>query len=216
MKPEYVLPEEGLRAFNCVRCHVYAKQEWFWLQGSATPNGFGAQHYDKEFRVSKCDNCQAITIWRGDDIIYPPFGAALPPNPDMPADAREDYEEAAAISSMSPRAAAALLRLAIQKICIALGQPGKNLNKDIGALVAEGLPSRTQQALDTVRVIGNHAVHPGKIDLNDDRKLVNALFKLVNFITEKMFTEPKQLDELYEALPEGNLEQIEKRDGQVT
>lgn len=213
MKPEYVLPERNSDAFNCPRCHVYANQKWFFLKGSERADGHGLQAEDQTFKVSKCDKCYAVTIWRGDAIIYPPFGAAEPPNSDMPAEARADFEEAASILSTSPRGAAALLRLAIQRICIALGEPGKNLNADIAALVAKGLPVGVQEALDTVRVIGNEAVHPGQIDLKDDRPLANALFKLVNIITEKMFTEPRQLQDIYQSLPEGALDAIDKRDG---
>jgi len=212
MKPEYVLPKRNLEAFNCVRCHVFTKQDWFWLKASSWPDGSGSQIENREFVVSRCHNCQAITIWKGDQIIYPPFGAAEPPNPDMPVDVKADYEEAAAIASQSPRGAAALLRLAIQKLCIALGKPGKNLDDDIAALVKDGLAVRVQQALDAVRVIGNHAVHPGQIDLNDNRELTNSLFMLVNIIAEKMISEPAQIKTIYDALPKGALDHIERRD----
>src|SRR5690348_4056488 len=92
------------------------------------------------------------------------------------------------IYSRSPRGAAALLRLAIQKLCIELGEPGKNLNTDIGSLFRKGLPVTVQQALDAVRVIGNEAVHPGQIDFADTPEITGTLFNLVNFIAEKMIS----------------------------
>ena len=38
------------------------------------------------------------------------------------------------------------------------------------------------------------------------------LFKLVNFIANKLITEPKEIDELYNSLPANKLEGINKRD----
>jgi len=63
-----------------------------------------------------------------------------------------------------------------------------------------------------VRVIGNEAVHPGVIDLKDDRDTANKLFKLVKFIAEKMITEPREIEELYNSLPEDKLKGIKDRD----
>jgi hypothetical protein len=134
-------------------------------------------------------------------------------NPDMPSDIKKDYEEARSIVSRSPRGASALLRLAIQKICKELGEAGKNLNDDIGSLVQNGLPSRVQQALDAVRVIGNDAVHSGQVDLSDDIQTATTLFRLVNFITEKMISEPMEIERIYGSLPAEKLAAIQERDG---
>jgi hypothetical protein len=93
-----------------------------------------------------------------------------------------------------------------------LGEDGKNINNDIKSLVAKGLPNKVQEALDSVRVIGNDAVHPGTLDLNDNREIAAKLFKLVNFIATKMISEPKEIDELYSSLPADKLKGIEDRD----
>ena len=90
--------------------------------------------------------------------------------------------------------------------------PGKDLNKDIGRLVEKGLPDKIQQALDSVRVIGNESVHPGLIDLNDTPETANTLFLLINLIVEQLITHPKKVETIYETLPKGKLEGIEKRD----
>ncbi len=135
------------------------------------------------------------------------------PSSDMPEAIAGDYDEAREIVNRSPRAAAALLRLAVQKLCKKLGQPGNNINDDIAALVAAGLNPAVQRALDSVRVIGNNAVHPGQIDLNDDPSTALALFGLVNFIVEQMITRPKELDAIYQSLPQAQLDAIAKRDG---
>ena len=90
--------------------------------------------------------------------------------------------------------------------------PGKKINADIKNLVEKGLPNKVQEALDSVRVIGNEAVHPGEINLNDNREIAAQLFKLVNFIAAKLITEPKEIDEIYNGLPENKLKGIKDRD----
>jgi hypothetical protein len=124
-----------------------------------------------------------------------------------------DCIEAGEIVDLSARGAAALWRLAIQKLMPHLGENGKNINDDVGALVKKGLDARAQKALDAVRVIGNNAVHPGAIDLNDDKAAAIKLFDLVNYIVETQITAPKKIDEIYGTLPAGSVAAIAKRDG---
>ena len=162
--------------------------------------------------LSECFNCKDISIWIFDRLVYPRRGEAPPANSDLSDDIRRDYDEASTILDLSPRGAAALIRLAIQKLCKELGQPGENINDDIGGLVANGLDVRTQQALDAVRVIGNNAVHPGQIDLRDNRATAEILFRLTNLIAEKMISEPKHVNEVYATLPKEALSAIAKRD----
>lgn len=121
--------------------------------------------------------------------------------------------EARDIVNASPRGAAALLRLCIQQLLIALGEKGKNINTDIGNLVAKGLPVRIQQALDSVRVIGNNAIHPGEIVIDDSPEYANILFNLVNMIVDYQITQPNEVEKLFATLPQGAIDNIEKRDG---
>lgn len=162
--------------------------------------------------VSKCHNCDQLSIWLSDHMLWPVLGTASLPNPDIPDDVRSDYEEASSILDKSPRGAAALLRLAIQKLCKHLGETGHNINNDIAALVKKGLDRRVQQALDVVRVVGNNAVHPGQIDLKDDRATAEKLFDLVNLIAEIMITQPKHISTMYDGLPEQARNAIDRRD----
>lgn len=130
----------------------------------------------------------------------------------MPPEIRQNYEEARNVVQQSPRAAAALLRLCVQKLCKHLGEPGKNINDDIGALVQKGLPVEIQQALDIVRVVGNNAVHPGAISNEDVAGVSTALFDLVNHIVEDRIARPKKLAALFNILPGPALAGIVARD----
>ena len=123
-----------------------------------------------------------------------------------------DYNEAANIINDSPRAAAALLRLALQKLCKDLGESGNNINDDIKELVKKGLNPLIQKAFDAIRITGNNAVHPGEIDLDMEIERVYKMFELINFIADKMITEPKELEILYSTLPAPSLAAVEKRD----
>lgn len=177
----------------------------------------GSEYYKHVFALqnlffSKCFSCKGVSVWRHSQLIYPSYGDAPEVNPDTPNEIKRDYEEASIILNKSPRGAAALLRLAIQKLCVVLGKPGKNINSDIAALVAEGLDPRVQKALDVLRVIGNEAVHPGQIDLKDDRETAEGLFKLFNLIVDKLISEPKHIDAIYDLLPKEKLAGIEDRD----
>jgi hypothetical protein len=163
--------------------------------------------------ISRCYSCGHFALWAAEVLIYPEQAFTIRPNDDMPYEVRLDFVEAASIVDQSPRGAAALLRLCLQNLTAYLGVKGKNLDDDIGTLVKNGLDRRIQKALDVVRVIGNQAVHPGQIDLRDDKATATKLFELVNLIVEATITSPKHVQEMFEALPNGVLKAIEKRDG---
>jgi len=165
--------------------------------------------------LSKCYNCGKIAVWVHDNIVFPPEKQGVQPNQDLNENIIKDFEEARSIVGLSPRGAAALLRLCIQKLCVQLGEKGENINDDIASLVKKGLNPIVQQSLDIVRVIGNEAVHPGVIDLNDDRDTANHLFGLINTIADQMITHPKTVEKIYGKLPPEKRGAIEKRDGKA-
>jgi hypothetical protein len=134
-------------------------------------------------------------------------------HPDLPEDCAADYNEARDIVARSPRGAAALLRLSIQKLMPHLGAKGNNINDDIKHLVERGLPVLVQQALDVCRAVGNNAVHPGELNVHDSPEIAQQLFPMINFIVEDRVTRPREVQELYDKLPASAREAIAKRDG---
>lgn len=162
--------------------------------------------------ISRCFNCKKLSLWHGKRLLQPSkkFGAI--PNLDINEDIRADMEEAREIMEASPRGAAALLRLALQKLCAQLGEPGKNIDSDIKSLVAKGLDPHLQEAFDIVRVLGNEAVHPGTMDLRDDTETAAELINLINIVAQTMITNKKAISALYARLPQNKIAGIIARD----
>jgi hypothetical protein len=180
------------------------------LEERGVPNSSLFVH---NLNLSQCYNCKQIAVWVHDRLIFPPNKLHTQPNNDLPEDIKRDFNEAREIVDLSPRGAAALLRLCVQKLCKNLGEKGENIDADIGSLVKKGLSPTVQKALDIVRVIGNEAVHPGVLDLKDNRDVAVHLFGLVNAVCEQMISHPKKVEELYSSIiPERNRHAIERRD----
>ncbi|MFC6202588.1 DUF4145 domain-containing protein [Lactiplantibacillus nangangensis] len=152
-----------------------------------------------------------------DSLIYPQeTDSNIPsPNTDMPANVLKTYTEASMVLKDSPRASAALSRLAIQQLVDCLVDNDHNLNQKIGDLVAEGLPIKIKEMLDSVRVIGNNAVHPGVIDFDNVENatsLATTLLTMVNLIVQYEITNAKALEETYNLLTDGQKKGIQDRD----
>jgi len=171
-----------------------------------------SQFFPKEITIAKCQSCNNFSIWVNKEIIYPRQISVEKANTDMDEDIQALYREASLIFSDSPKGATALLRLALQKLLEQLGKVG-NINKSIKELVDEGLNPKMQQALDFVRVVGNNAVHPGEINLDDNREVAESLFKIINMIADDLISKPKAMDKLYNnIIPEETRGHIQTRD----
>ena len=205
-----VNPKFSACTFNCPWCGVCSHQRWSWI--SLNRSGRDKDYCPGAYQVAICDHCSDISIWKNEALVYPNNVVIAESGQEMPQNVKEDFDEAVKVFKYSPRSSAALLRLAIQKLCMYLGLPGKNLNDDIGELVKLGLPDTIRQSLDVVRVVGNNQVHPGVLDVRDQPEIAESLFALVNMITECMIANPKKIKELHDALPIGAQEQIQKRD----
>lgn len=214
MAKNYIEPKKDLVKYTCPHCNTISQVE-------QSAHHFQSDVYDRcgrmmgilnQVTIHKCQCCGKKIIWIDNNYVYPDI-VAEEANPDMPEPVKQLYNEAGLIYNKSPRAACALLRLAIDRLCNELGETDRDINKNIGALVKKGLPQSVQQALDVVRVVGNKAVHPGQIAFDvDDKGTATMLMRLLNIIVERMITEPNEIDSLYQGLPESIKTSIENRD----
>lgn len=209
----YYPPKFQEQQFHCIHCGVFAAQQWQILKRVNDRNYL----IDAPIAECLCVHCDEPSYWdiARETMVVPDTSTGAPRHADLPQSCHQEYDEAQAVVAKSPRAAAALLRLAIQKLMAELGEGGKNINGDIAALVAKGLPEEVQQALDICRVIGNHAVHPGEIDLNDTPEVASHLFEMINFIVEDRISRPKRVSALYARLPEKDRKAIQRRDSKA-
>lgn len=214
----FVAPEFKKNSFHCPLCGTYSHMTWNQLKN--------ANSYTKYYE-SLCSCCDENSLWRvteydessygriakNAEILFPDNGMAALPEDDMPEDVKIDYVEAARIFSKSPRGAAALLRLGLQKLCKHLGEDGSNINNDIRSLAAKNiLPPMVVKVADTVRITGNNAVHPGTMKEEDFDFVASKMFDLLNFIVKKGISESKELDALYQLTPEGPRKSAEDKD----
>ena len=214
MAKKYIEPQINLTSYTCPHCNTISLVEKATHRFNSDVHGgrMGGIEIQNILTIHRCQCCGKKIIWIDDNYVYPDI-VAEEANPDMPESVRQLYNEAGLIYNKSPRAACALLRLAIDRLCNELGETDKDINKNIGELVKKGLSPSVQKALDIVRVVGNKAVHPGQIAFDvDDKETAVALMKLVNMITERMITEPQAIDSMFEQLPDSAKNAIENRD----
>lgn len=215
MNVTYVAPAYYSDGFHCPHCNTFAHQEWWDTTFKDASNCYSAGI--DNLSVSFCAKCRDYSLWLDDEkrMIYPQISLAPMPEADLPDDAKADFLEARNIVMASPRGAAALLRLALQKLLIHLGEEGKHIDTDIANLVKKGLRPEVQRSLDTVRIIGNESVHPGQMDLKADQTTAIALFRLINFIVLDRITSLKEIDDIYGSLPSSKIDAINKRDNKT-
>ncbi|NOS93270.1 MAG: DUF4145 domain-containing protein [Cyclobacteriaceae bacterium] len=199
-------PTFELKAFVCPHCGVLAGQTWSntiqcqyqYMQ----PNGSShpAMYELENTATAKCSNCHAFSIWLFGRMIFPYKGNVEMANPDLPMDVMRDYNEAVDVANISAKSAAALLRLALSKLCAHLAHH-KTLDENIEHLMKRGLPKELEHGLYKVRCLGSHAVAPGVIDAHDKLEVAFALFSFINTICDYFITQPKKIHESIHNLP---------------
>lgn len=220
MRQKYESPEYKKSSFTCPDCSTFSKHDWTYEDVNETYGGFfgsyggASNQVIKKLGLCKCQSCGYISFWYDGKLAWPLNVNIESPLQEMPEDIKDLYNEARSIVQLSPKGACAILRLALQKLCNRLaGQDEtKRIDGAIKKLVEEGLPVSLQRAMDTVRIVGDEAVHPGEINIDDNSELAIAMFKLMNIIIEKIVIEPKEIENLYNLMPENKLQGIKNRD----
>jgi Domain of unknown function (DUF4145) len=114
-----------------------------WAEQMASGRPFLEVH--REFRnrdvqnvsISYCFNCNEMCLWVYDQLVWPRRAGGPEPKLLAPPNVRCECEETSQTLEASPRGAAALLRLAIEKLCKELGVSGESLKDDIALFVRE-------------------------------------------------------------------------------
>lgn len=181
MAIKYYPPVFLQNSFNCPHCNVYSHMKW----GDTCLDSY---HGGYLCSIAFCNHCKKCSIWLKEtkEILYPKKTNVPLPNEDLKENIKQIYNEAAIILNDSPRAACALMRLALQELMKELGEKGKDLASDILNLKNKGLDEQIIKACEIVRIVGNNAVHPGIIDINDNPEIAYCLFEMINLIAEKL------------------------------
>lgn len=165
------IPELDKRSFICPHCGAYSEMSWHSV------TFYSDRFSHKDVAISRCSNCYGLAVWIKGKMIYPE-SIKISANKDMPPKAKDFFNEAQSIISRSPRAATALLRLALEEIVKTLNGTGKNLNEKIQSL---SLSKDILTLFEACRLYGNQAAHPGVIDFNE-KDSSDIAYNLSNFI----------------------------------
>ncbi|WP_227590981.1 DUF4145 domain-containing protein [Acinetobacter schindleri] len=216
------------KSFKCPHCGAFAYMEWnnlYVISQDPVGNDF---YIRTRVHQANCASCDNNNIWYN----HAPEMDWLPPNnfheprdnneltrlypiqeiankdipnanADMPGNVKKLYIEAALIFELSPRSAAALIRLALEKLCHHLDVKRKNIKESIEELAKQQIiPIKVAQAADNIRLIGNANVHPGIICDEVLEDINPAIFTYINLIVDYAITKPKEIDEINALFPE--------------
>lgn len=230
----YVAPSFNRDNFTCPSCGVLSLHEWAKLDGS---NSHAISLHTALWRsLCKSGYCSGFTLWTINMVtdptrqrrvqksetarmLHPKTRAAPKPNADMCDLAKTIYEEAADIADRSPRAACALLRLALEVVLKEqCGRTEKMLGNMIEGMLKDGdLPKQVEEMADVLRINGNQAIHAGEIraDDSDTRELASGLFEILNWFVEEKVSRSNRLKALVGKIPANKAQGIQQRQARV-
>lgn len=170
----------------------------------------------------QCPNCGKHTIicnGMGEEVeglfvpIHPRSSASIFPEY-IPQAIRDDYEEAHAIISLSPKASATLSRRCLQGMIHDFWNiHEKNLNAEITALKSR-VPTAQWKAIDSLRRIGNIGAHMER-DVNQiidvSQSEAERLLQLIEQLIKDWYIGRHEQELLYEDIISFDCEKTEQR-----
>lgn len=122
MARDYIKPDKVFKKYTCPHCNTVSQVEHFIHNFDSDYYGSGSfREVRNQLTIHRCQCCGRKIIWIDNNYVYPDI-VAEEANKDMPDSVKQLYNEAGLIYNKSPRAACALLRLAIDRLCNELGE----------------------------------------------------------------------------------------------
>lgn len=216
------------KSFKCPHCGAFSYMKWDNLSLFIYDDQGAEHNVQTRVHQANCASCNKDSIWYNHREVTGWMGMTGIPRPsndselsrlfpineitnqnipeyssDMPENVKVLYKEAALIYELSPRSAAALIRLALEKLCEYLGVKKKNIKESIEALAQQQkIPISIAKAADNIRLIGNANVHAGIICDEVLEDINPAIFTYINLIVDFAITKPKEIDEINSLFPE--------------
>lgn len=156
----------------------------------------------------KCPSCGKISIVSkgvGEDVkdinilVYPTSNAKQFPDY-VPMQIRQDYEEAYAIVSLSPKSSATLSRRCLQGMIRDFWSIKENKLSEAIKALQDKVPPAQWKAIDAIRKVGNIGAHMEKdinliIDIAPEEAVI--LIQLIELLIEKWYINRHDEEQLY-------------------
>ncbi len=216
------------KSFKCPHCGAFSYMKWDNLSLFIYDDQGAEHNVLTRVHQANCASCNKDSIWYNHREVTSWIGMTGIPrpsndselsrlfpineitnqnipeySPDMPENVKVLYKEAALIYELSPRSAAALIRLALEKLCEYLDVKKKNIKESIETLAQQQkIPISIAKAADNIRLIGSANVHAGIICDEVLEDINPAIFTYINLIVDFAITKPKEIDEINSLFPE--------------
>jgi hypothetical protein len=156
---------------KCPHCHEGIHEEW----GPILELGQDAELLGLALERLVCPECLRHVVRACERIVIDgfvqerikllhPHAPTRPVPPELEGEYAEDFREACAVLSLSPKASAAISRRLVQHVLREkAGVKKANLDQEIKTVLDEDLlPADLAEDLDAIRTIGNFSAHPVK------------------------------------------------------